>query len=356
MRAGRFALDTEADSMHSYFHKVCLIQLSADDEHFIIDPLVFEAGDLQPLWEIVGDRSIPILMHGSDYDVRILDRDYGARVAGLLDTQLMAQLLGEEKTGLAALLEKELGVALEKKYQRADWGRRPLNAPLLEYAAADTAYLESLVERLRLRLEELDRWNWAVDESRRQEDVRHTPVVADPAAFERIKGARALRGADRDRIFSLFEWRDGMAQSKDVPPFKILGNKVLMAMATDPPADMNALADMDGLGPRAVRRWGRELLRLVGSPDRAPEFVRAPRSPSPKAEVRQRLKDLTAVRDAKAEALKIQPGLLCPRGCLNELAVSCTTSSTAEDLVAGGLSGWRFEELGAEFLAALKGA
>jgi ribonuclease D len=140
-RAKRIALDTEADSMHSYFHKVCLIQVSANGHHMVIDPLAMDAADLRPLWEVVGDPGVPVLMHGADYDIRILDRDYDARVCGLQDTQIMAQLLGEEKTGLAALLEKELGVVLDKKYQRADWGRRPLKEAQLAYAAADTAHL-----------------------------------------------------------------------------------------------------------------------------------------------------------------------------------------------------------------------
>ena len=123
---GCIALDTEADSMHSYFHKVCLVQVTAERHHAVIDPLALAARDLEPLWKVVGDPAVKVLMHGADYDIRVLDRDYGAQVRGLEDTQVMAQLLGEPKTGLAALLEQELGVRLDKKHQRAEWGRRPL--------------------------------------------------------------------------------------------------------------------------------------------------------------------------------------------------------------------------------------
>ena len=123
---GCIALDTEADSMHSYFHKVCLVQVTAERHHAVIDPLALAARALEPLWKVVGDPAVKVLMHGADYDIRVLDRDYGAQVRGLEDTQVMAQLLGEPKTGLAALLEQELGVRLDKKHQRADWGRRPL--------------------------------------------------------------------------------------------------------------------------------------------------------------------------------------------------------------------------------------
>ena len=340
--------------MHSYFHKVCLIQITADDRHLVIDPLALEPAALDPLWAVVSDATLPVLMHGADYDVRILDRDYGIRVAGLEDTQTMAQLLGEEKTGLAALLEKELGVRLDKKYQRADWGRRPLKPELLSYAASDTAYLPRLVDRLRSRLEERDRWSWAVEEFRRLEGARHAAIDPDPKAFERIKGARALRGADRDRLFSLHRWRDRMARSLDVPPFKVLGNQQLMALATDPPENLEGLNRVYGVGPRAVRRWGRELLRQLRRPEGAPERVAIPRPPTPDPAVRRRVKRLRAARDAKAAELGLQGGLVCPRGCVDAVAARQPMCRTVDDLVSAGLDGWRLEVLGEEFLTALK--
>jgi len=351
--ASRIALDTEADSMHSYFHKVCLIQITANGHHMVIDPLALEPGDLRQLWEVVSDPAVSVLMHGADYDIRILDRDYGIRVGGLQDTQIMAQLLGEEKTGLAALLEKELGVGLDKKYQRADWGRRPLNAAQLAYAAADTAHLGHLVDRLKDRLASLGRWAWAEQEFRNLEKVRHTPVDIDPLAFERIKGARSLRGVARDRLFSLHGWRDRRARSRDVPPFKILGNKPLLSMAENPPSDLEELGEVEGVGPRAVRRWGRDLLRLIDRPNRARERVRPPRPQTPDASERRRLKRLLAARDARAEALGIQAGLLCPRGVAESVSSCKPPCRTVKDLADAGVEGWRLEVLGKDFLDAI---
>lgn len=353
---GRLALDTEADSMHSYFHKVCLIQVTADGRHLVIDPLRLEADDLEPLWKVVADPAIPVLMHGSDYDFRVLDRDYGARIRGLQDTQIMAQLLGEEKTGLAALLEKELDVHLDKKHQRANWGRRPLTPSQVAYAAADTAYLGALVQQLRSRLEELGRWSWAIEEFSSLEQVRYSPPEADPLIFERIKGARALRGSARDRLFTLHAWRDRVAQKMDVPPFKVLGNRQLMLLAEDPPADLDALGEVEGIGPRAVRRWGRELLAATARPHRAPERARLPRPPSPPPEVRRRLKNLLAARDAKAKDLGLQEGLLCSRSTADAVAAREPRCSSPADLEKAGLEGWRLEVLGGVFLEALADA
>jgi ribonuclease D len=294
-----------------------------------------------------------MLMHGSDYDIRVLDRDYDTRIRGLVDTQIMAQVLGEPKTGLAALLEKELGLTLDKKHQRADWGRRPLTPSQVAYAAADTAHLEDLAKRLRTRLQDLDRWDWAEEEFRRLETVRHNPVEPNPLAFERVKGVRAFRGEARDRAFSLFEWREGEAKRLDIPPFKVLGNKTLVAMAESPPEDKGELVKMNGIGPRFIRRWGDRILSIIHRPQRAPKWKRTPRAPEPGAKVIRRLKRIGAVRDAVAGELAIEPGLVCAKACLLAVASMKPRCVTLADLDAAGLHGWRLEVLGPMFLEAL---
>ncbi len=348
--AGRFALDTEADSLHSYFHKVCLIQVSVDDRHFVIDPLSLEADNLTPLWQTVADPSVTVVMHGADYDLRVLDRDYGARVTGLEDTQIMAQLLGEPKTGLGALLELEFGLGLDKRHQRADWGQRPLSPELVAYAAADTASLIRLAGRLRSRLEEVGRWPWAEEEFRKLERVRFEAPAPDPLAFERIKGARALRGAARDRLYDLHQWRDREAQRRDLPPFKVLGNRPMLELAVDPPEDLDALAKVSGLGGRFVRRWGRDVLRRLQSPRQAPPRHAKPREQQPSATVRHRMKRLTEVRDSVAAELGLQPGLVCPRATVEEVAAAGASRASLE---RSGLTGWRLEVLGDRFVEAL---
>jgi ribonuclease D len=351
--AESLALDTEADSLHSYFHKVCLIQVTAGGKHYVIDPLALDAGDLAPLWSLVEDPAIPVLMHGSDYDIRVLDRDYETRIRGLVDTQIMAQVLGEAKTGLAALLEKEEGVVLDKRHQRADWGRRPLTRSQVAYAAADTAYLENLATKLRVRLEALGRWDWAVEEFRRLEGVRHRPAEPNPLTFERVKGVRSLRGSARDRAFALFEWREGEAARLDVPPFKVLGNKTLVALAEGAPKQTSELVKVDGIGPRFIRRWGGKVLQTIKRPSDAPQWERTRRQPEPAAAVVRRMKRLAAVRDEVATELALEPGLVCAKACALAVASHTPPCANIDDLRAAGLTGWRLEVLGPGFLATL---
>ncbi len=352
--AGRFALDTEADSLHSYFHKVCLIQVSASGRHFLIDPLALDREALAPLFDVIGDRGLPVLMHGADYDIRMLDRDFGARIRGLEDTEAMARLLGEPKTGLGTLLERELGITQDKKYQRANWGRRPVPDEMLAYAAADTAFLEPLNARLRVRLEAIGRWEWAVEEFRRMEEIRFREPPADPLAFERIKDVRALRGEARDRAYSLFLWRDRTAQKLDIPPFKILGNRQLVALAAGPPADLRELAGRSGLGARFARRWGREILGVLTHPSGAPAHQR--RSPQRQLSSSQqaRFRRLKAARDAVATELKLEPGLLCPKALMETLAVCQRPVREPADLASCGLEGWRLRCLGPAFAEAIR--
>ena len=353
-RAGRFALDTEADSLHSYFHKVCLVQVTAARRTWLVDPLAVSGDGLTPLLDVVGDATVPVVMHGADYDIRVLDRDFGARIHGLEDTQIMAQLLGEEKTGLAALLEREFGVVLDKKMQRADWAQRPLPRRLLQYAAADTAFLEELATRLRSRLEELGRWGWVVEECQRLEEVRHSPSEPDPLDFERVKGARGLKGVGRDRLYTLYEWREGVAQTLDVPPFKVLGNRPMIRMAESAPASAKELAEIHGVGDRFVRRWGGEVMEHLRDPSEAPARRRSKREPPPSAEVKSRLQRLLKVRDRKAKALGLEPGLVFPRARAQQIAACERDLDGFEDLEACGLEGWRLEVLGDAVLEAVE--
>jgi ribonuclease D len=317
--AGVVALDTESDSLHSYYHKLCLIQLSFAGEHAVLDPLALERESLRPLADLLADPGVDKVFHGADYDLRVLHRDLGARVVRLRDTQLAAQLLGEGQTGLAALVEREAGITLDKRHQRADWGSRPLSAELLAYAAGDTAYLELVRGRLAERLTAIGRFGWWEEECLALESVRWEPPVPDPLAFERIKGARRLAGEARDRLAALHAWRERGAAAGDVPPFKILRAETMLALAETPPADLGVLALVPGVGQTTVRRHGREILRVLAQPPPAPPRERRERAPVDR-EREARVRQARTVRDGLARELSLDPGVLAPRSALELVA------------------------------------
>lgn len=312
------AMDTEADSFYAYFQKLCLVQLSFAGRHALVDPLALSRAGLDPLVELLEDPSVTKVFHGADYDVRVLHRDLGARVRGLEDTQVAAQLLGEPRTGLAAMLLKELGVVVAKEHQRADFRRRPLPETLRRYAATDTAHLLALAEILRRRLSEMGRVGWWLEECRFLEGVEWSSPSTPAAPHERIPGAGKLAGVARDRLVALAQWRERVAAELDVAPFRVVRNETLLQLAREGAASLAELAGRAGVGKALARRFGKELLAILATPPPAP-----PRAPAPPRRVdrerERRTAQLRAVRDQVASQLGIDGSLLAPRAALEAL-------------------------------------
>ena len=351
------AVDTEAASFHRYVDRIYLIQLSTRDETAIIDPLTVGSAVTQ-LSEMLADPGIELIFHDADYDLRILDRDYSLRARHLFDTRIAAQLLGEPAIGLAALLEKYLSVKLDKKHQRADWSRRPLTPDMLDYAAMDTRHLPALRDELRRQLEEMGRLTWAEEEFSHLEHLRWTPVQSNGDSYLRIKGARLLTRRGLALLKELAHWRDEVAAELDRASFRVMSNETLLALAGQPPASKDVLQKgMPGLSPRLVEQRGDSLMaaiergQSVGEKD-LPRFPRGERRAIDKA-FDERVERLKAVRNKSAEQLKLDPGVLCPKGTLESVARQ--RPRTAADLLkVPDLRKWQAELLGADFLAALE--
>lgn len=355
-REALVALDTEAASFHRHVDRIYLIQLSSHDETAVIDPLTVT--DVSGLGVLLADPAVEAVFHDADYDLRILDRDYGFHARNLFDTRIAAQLLGEPAIGLAALLEKHLGVTLDKKYQRADWSRRPLPAEMLEYAATDTCYLLALREQLRADLEKLGRLSWAREEFRRLEGVRWTPVETNGSAYLRIKGARALNRRGLAVLQELVPWREAIAADLDRASFRVVSNEALLAMSAAPPRSSDDLAKVRGLSPRLVTERGASLLEVIERGLTVPEKD-LPRFPRTERRAADPAFDLTVerlkrARNEMAERLHLEPGVLCPKGTLEAVARARPRKAAVLGDIPE-LRKWQAELLGERFLEALAG-
>ncbi len=348
------AVDTEAASFHRYTDRVYLLQISSRDETAVVDPLA--VASLAPLAEVLADPAVEIVFHDADYDLRLLDREYGYRANNIFDTRIAAQLLNEPGVGLAALLEKYLDVRLDKRFQRADWSARPLSPEMLAYAASDTRHLPELRDILKAQLEARGRLTWAEEEFGLLNDTRWSPPDGEPA-YLRLKGAKALKGRELAILRELFEWREGVAQRSDRATFRVLNNEPMLLMARQAPADLAALKTIPGIGGDQAERRGREILAAVKRgqeiPDRdLPRVERPPRRAYDPA-FEARLERLKATRNLLAVRLDLAPGVLCPNGTLEAIA---RVNPTSRDALAAvpGLRRWQLEELGPELLAAVK--
>lgn len=348
------AADTEAAGYHRYSDRVCLLQLSTRDATFVIDTLAIT--HLDALRGIFGREETEVVFHDADYDLRLLARDFDLHVSKLFDTKTAAQFIGERSFGLGTLVEKYVGVRMEKKHQRADWAQRPLSAEMLVYAAEDTQYLPTLRDRLREELVRLGRLKWAEEEFRITEQTRWA-VNEERAAFLRMKGARDLAPRQLAVLRELHAWRERTAESRDVATFRVLSNEALLEVARRSPNDAMGLEGIVGLTANIIERRGDELLaavrRAAGLSDaELPQFPRGPRRPAPDAEFEARAERLKIVRDRIADRLNLERGFLMPRQQLEEIARKKpgTTAELGEILE---MRKWQVDALGEELIKSL---
>ena len=350
------ALDTEGASFHRFVDRIYLLQLSTHERTLIVDPLAVDRAALGPLAARLEDPAVEVVLHDADYDLRLLHQDYGWHVRNIFDTRVAAQLLGLKSFGLAALLESNFGVKLDKKHQRADWSMRPLPADMLDYAAQDTMNLLDLRDRMRDQLEKKGRLEWAREEFARLEGTRW-PDENPQDAFLRIKGARDLTRRELAVLRELVPWRDEVARGMDRATFRVIGNEQLLEIARTLPRSREDLARIKGISRGVLENRSREILdavrRGVAVPEaELPKFPKSPRwDRDPKFDAK--VGALKTVRDAAAQRLDLDPGVLGSRERLE--AVARKNPATVDQLgEIPELRRWQIEVLGAGFVEALK--
>ena len=347
-RHDRVAVDLESNGFHRYPERVCLVQIAVGDDAYFVDPLSLD--DVSPLGRLLADDAVEKVFHSADYDVRSLDRDWSFRVRGLFDTSIAAAFTGSERLGLAAVLKEHLDVDIpkSKKLQRADWTLRPLSDEMLRYAAADVLHLARLREVLHGKLEKLGRTGWVEEETERLAAVRHSEP--DPEwGFLSVKGSRDLDGRGLTVLRSLHDFREKEARRRDRPPFKVLSDAVLAALAAEPSSD---LARVKGIGPYGYRRNSSGLRRAIREgvaaapvdrprprPSGRPRLSRADREAAAK-----RLRLLKQWRLEHADRLKLAPGLLWHAASLERLSIE--PAGFDDEAQADEVRRWQLRELG----------
>lgn len=320
-------VDTESNSFHRFPDRVCLVQIAAGSRAWVVDPLEMTTEDVTPLGELMANPNVEKAMHAASNDVRVLDKEWSFRVANVFDTSIAAQFCGMRRVGLDSVLRDALGVAIvkSKSLQRADWTVRPLSDEALQYAVDDVLHLHDLRNELERRLEELGRIDWAREEFRRLESVRYRPPDPPEIAFLNAKGSRALGPQELAVLRELYVFRHNEGVRRDMPPFKILSDAVLTAIAA---AGQEELSEIEGIPANPLRRYGKRLQRARDRGLASPPVTR-PRNGSsnsngldsrPTREQIDRLRDLKAWRNEQGEKLDLDPALIWPMQSLEKLA------------------------------------
>jgi len=311
------AVDTESNSLYAYQEQVCLIQFSTREKDILTDPL--RLPDLSPLGPIFKSEKIMKVFHAAEYDLICLFRDYGFKFNFLFDTMIAARTLGYLKIGLGSLLEKFFDIQVEKKYQRANWGQRPLKTEMLEYARLDSHYLIPLAEILQKELRESGRWELA-----REDFTRLTKNIEDTTEsskddFWKLHGARDLNPRQAAVLKSIYQYRESQAEKQDRPPFKVISHQALVSIAKKQPESLDRLVETRSLNQRLVKRYGRGLLQAIREgEDASPEY--RPRNGRPEEAVLNRINALREWRKQKGRDMGVPSDVVLPKDVLNRIA------------------------------------
>jgi ribonuclease D len=352
--AKRVAVDTESNSLYAYRPRVCLIQLSTDSTDALIDPLQVDVkAELACLEELFADPSVEKVFHAAEYDVMGLRRDFGFSFANLFDTMTAARILGWDQFGLGAILEQRFGITLNKRHQRANWGQRPLSPALIRYAQMDTHYLLPLRDELFAMLEAGGHLEEARELFSELCEVEWQGMEFDPQGFWRIGGAHSLEPEGIAVLRELYLYRDEQARQRDVPPFKIMTDQTLLALAATRPRSMRQLAQIADIGAGQVRRYGAGILEAVRRGVRAgPPSPPRHYSGYSNEQVMRRFEALHAWRKQRAVQRGVSSEVVMPRDVLWELA-QVAPRNWEQLRVIRSIGPWRLKTYGDEILQVL---
>jgi ribonuclease D len=352
-QARMIAVDIEGDSMFHFQEKVCLIQMAANGHTAVIDTLA--VSDLSGLKPLFASPSICKVIHGADYDVRSLYRDFGIEIQNLFDTQLASMYVGWQETSLEAVVARCFDVELDKRCQKKDWSRRPLPGDMAAYAASDVVHLIPLAKALTNELDQYGRLDWVREECQLLSQVRPSENNDTPL-FMKFKGAGRLQPRQLAALETLLQLRQAIARQKDRPLFKIIGNATLKKIAIALPATLKDLKESRELSDKQFDMYGNAVMEALRNvhlipEDELPHYPRQ-RSPRLSSRVPPRVKRLRAWRDQKAADLGLNPALVLNRALIKTVSVE-NPRNKAELKKIEGLHQWQFKAFGEEILQEL---
>ncbi|WP_035241601.1 ribonuclease D [Desulfobacter vibrioformis] len=346
-------VDLEADSMHCFSEKICLIQIAGPSQAWLVDP--FLINDFSPFSRILEDPNIIKVFHGSDFDVRSLDRELSVEIENLFDTEIACRFLNIKERGLGALLKSFFNIDVDKKYQKVDWAKRPLKEEMIAYGVGDVATLVQLHDLLTDRLEKIGRLAWAQEEFGLQARVKYESNHLRPL-FKRFKGAGKLDNRSLAVLEHLLEVRICQAEKKDLPPFKIMSNQSILAMVQHRPTSVEAVLAHRALSPKQAGMYGPLCVKAIETalalPHRELPSYPKTRMPRKTSQVLGRIDALKKMRETASRTLAMEPGFLINNNMI--AAVAADKPASPEDLLQiPGMRNWQVQALGDQIMDTL---
>jgi ribonuclease D len=346
----RVAVDTESNSLHAFREQVCLVQFSTPSTDYILDPFVFD--DLSVLGPLFSNPGIEKIFHAAEYDLICLRRDFEFQFANIFDTMYAARVLGYPFVGLDNMLSEKLNIKVDKRHQKADWAARPLTASQIDYARFDTHYLFQLRDILEKELEEKGRLQLAREDFARACKVELPKEKVNGTSWRKFSARKDVTTRELTILSELCAFRDQIAERMDRPPFKVVDDDTLLAIAHNLPEKDVDLAGI-GLSPKQIRLWGDEILGAVRRGMEAPLVTRE-QAKRPNDAILRRLEKLKNWRKLLAKETGVESDIILPKSYLNLLAENPPrTIEQLESLFSDSTS--RFQQYGKHILKILGG-
>jgi ribonuclease D len=311
------AIDTESDSLYAYREKVCLIQISIPGSDYVIDPLA--AFDLSPIAPLFANERIQKVFHAAEYDVMCLRRDFNFTFSNLFDTMWAARILGWKRVGLGDILQEQFGISLDKKWQRHNWGKRPIEPAALSYAQFDTHYLLRLRDVQLRELRQLDRLEEAHEVFADLARAKYNGHEFSPDDIWHIKGVWDLGGHAQAILRQLIILRDREARRQDRPAFKVIGDKTLVQLAEQAPQTVDRLHAIEGMTSGQIQRYGTALIEAIARGRKDPLPPPPPR-PTLDPNVIARYEKLRTWRKQAAAKRGVEPDVIVGNAVLMDIA------------------------------------
>ncbi|MBA4419544.1 MAG: hypothetical protein C0391_00135 [Anaerolinea sp.] len=343
------AVDTESNSLHAYKEQVCLIQFSISNQDFLVDTLALH--DISRLAPIFDNPNIVKIFHAAEYDLLCLKRDYHIHIQNVFDTMLAARILGYPVFGLGAILKDKFGVEMDKRYQKADWAKRPMPAAMLSYARMDTHYLVALREIMLQELNERHLMELAEEDFQRIAKVNGNGQEPDLNSFWKVNGAHDLNPIQAAVLRALYHVRDHEARRRNIPPFKVCPNEFLLALATTKPQNLEELL-ATGLNERLLKRYSHEWLTAV-KVGLESEGLRPPRAKKRDVLLKERIDALKEWRKKTAAELNVESDVILPKDLM--IAIAEKKPATFEQLAEiMAYFPWRYTNYGSQIIKVMQ--
>jgi ribonuclease D len=349
-KSSTLSIDTESNSLYVYREQVCLLQISSNNTDYLIDTLALK--DLSPLAPIFANPKQEKIFHAAEYDIICLKRDYGFTFANIFDTMVASRILGETAIGLGSLLLSRLGITVEKKYQRANWGIRPLTQSMLEYARHDSQFLDPLRIILEQELKERNLWDLALEDFHLGCEAGAHTQAPTPVSCWKVAGSAEISPSEAAILQVLCDYREEQASKYNVPPFKILGNDVLVDLCKEPPTKIDEMLNYRGITQHILHSFGAGIMQSIQTGQAAPPLLR-PIKPRPDEHFLRRFDALKEWRKLKGKELKVESDVILPRDFLELIAFENPVTLQKLHVLMAKIP-WRYQHFSKQIFSVLR--